>query len=73
MMQTDVIAIGGTGITFQIEWPKEITQNAYNDLEDQLDLLKKRAKRAITEEKTVVPSTTEGCGAAVSTSSSQLP
>jgi len=46
-MQTDVIAIGGTGITLQIEWPKEISQNAYNDLEDHLELLKKRAKRAI--------------------------
>jgi len=46
-MQTDVIAIGGNSITLQIQWPTEITQDAYDDLVDYLELLKKRAKRAI--------------------------
>lgn len=46
-MQTDVIAIGGNSITLQIQWPKEITQDAYDDLVDYLELLKKRARRAI--------------------------
>jgi hypothetical protein len=47
-MQTDVIAIGGNSITIQIQWPTEITQEAYDDLVDYLALLQKRAKRAIT-------------------------
>jgi hypothetical protein len=46
-MQTDVIAIGGNSITIQIQWPTEITQDAYDDLVDYLALLQKRAKRAI--------------------------
>lgn len=46
-MQTDVIAIGGNSITIQIQWPTEITQEAYDDLVDYLALLQKRAKRAI--------------------------
>jgi len=46
-MQTDVIAIGGNSITIQIQWPTEITQDAYDDLVDYLNLLQKRAKRAI--------------------------
>lgn len=64
-MQTDVIAIGGNSITLQIQWPTEITQDAYDDLVDYLDLLKKRAKRAIKpsqqyEPKQVLPSHDEG-------------
>ena len=51
-MQTDVIAIGGNSITLQIQWPTEITQEAYDDLVDYLGILQKRAKRAIK----VVPS-----------------
>jgi hypothetical protein len=35
-MQTDVIAIGGNSITIQIQWPTEITQEAYEDLVDYL-------------------------------------
>lgn len=46
-MQTDVIAIGGNSITIQIQWPTELTQDAYDDLVDYLALLQKRAKRAI--------------------------
>jgi hypothetical protein len=46
-MQTDVIAIGGNSIILQIQWPTEITQEAYDDLDDYLALLLKRAKRAI--------------------------
>lgn len=46
-MQTDVIAIGGNSITIQIQWPTQITQDAYDDLVDHLALLQKRAKRAI--------------------------
>lgn len=46
-MQTDVISIGGNSITIQIQWPTEITQDAYDDLVDYLALLQKRAKRAI--------------------------
>ena len=46
-MQTDVIAIGGNSITLQIQWPTEITQDAYDDLVDYLEILKKRARRAI--------------------------
>jgi hypothetical protein len=46
-MQTDVIAIGGNSITIQIQWPTEITQEAYEDLVDYLALWQKRAKRAI--------------------------
>jgi hypothetical protein len=46
-MQTDVIAIGGNSITIQIQWPTEITQDAYDDLVDYLGILQKRAKRAI--------------------------
>lgn len=48
-MQTDVIAIGGNSITIQIQWPTEITQEAYDDLVDYLALLQKRAKRAIKD------------------------
>lgn len=53
-MQTDVIAIGGNSITIQIQWPTEITQEAFDDLVDYLALLQKRAKRAIK-----APSTTD--------------
>lgn len=51
-MQTDVIAIGGNSITLQIQWPTEITQEAYDDLVDYLALLQKRAKRAIKDKST---------------------
>jgi hypothetical protein len=46
-MQTDVITIGGNSITIQIQWPTEITQDAYDDLVDYLGIFTKRAKRAI--------------------------
>ena len=46
-MQTDVIAIGSNSITIHIQWPTEITQEAYDDLVDYLGILQKRAKRAI--------------------------
>jgi len=46
-MQTDVMAIGGNSITIQIQWPTEITQEAYDDVVDYMALWQKRAKRAI--------------------------
>lgn len=46
-MQTDVISIGGNSITLQMQWPTEITQEAYDDLDEYLKFLLKRAKRAI--------------------------
>jgi hypothetical protein len=54
-MQTDVIAIGGNSITIQIQWPTEITQEAYDDLVDYLALWQKRAKRAIKATSVVDP------------------
>lgn len=44
-MHNDVIASGG--ITLQIQWPIELSQEAYDDLIDYLAILQKRAKRAI--------------------------
>ncbi len=59
-MQTDVIAIGGNSITLQIQWPTEITQEAYDDLVDYLSILQKRAKRAIKAPVNEVSSSSEG-------------
>jgi hypothetical protein len=58
-MQTDVIAIGGNSITIQIQWPTEITQEAYDDLVDYLALLQKRAKRAIKATSLVDPQSSQ--------------
>lgn len=58
-VQTDVMAIGGNSITIQIQWPTEITQEAYDDLVDYLALLQKRAKRAIRAASVPEPQTTQ--------------
>lgn len=48
-MNTDVYTLPEGDVTLQ--WPKELTQDSYAELEDWLDLIKRKAKRAVVTEK----------------------